>query len=519
MPRLFQYLPLLLATLCGCGRCGVKPVALTGPEDLLPAAIPGLVRVPSLARLGVEASALAKSLMRFPEGEAVQSSLDLFAGQLGFDPRTPAGLRSAGLDGARPAALALEGGGPFAVLPVFDRARFAKTVARLAADRLGAGPGVTEGEVTVFRGKTGAAAFGFRGDYAVIATRERAGETVARVLGQTPEQSLARLPLYRLSMQRLTQGQAVVAWAPAGSPLLPAFQLPGRAFALGLTFENGRLQVHFLSSLSVSEGMALAALSLPAGQALVSDLAPGSPFVLRIGGEPAMLSGAWVRLPAAVRRPIEAAGLDVPTEILHNLAPGIALSLGLAPHLDLSAAPTFDPQRQNPFRYVTLDALGQVHDSVKGAATLEKIYAAAPTFGATVGKRHLGAQEIATFSYDKGEGVSVALVGHSLVVTGGEGEMDAALARLAGKSPGYVVPKELERPLRGSVSSGAVLDTDALREAVARIPPSAYGGLTGLTVHALVSRFMEPLALVGPLTVTLSLDADALTAEAGVTLR
>ena len=97
--------------------------------------------------------------------------------------------------------------------------------------------------------------------------------------------------------------------------------------------------------------------------------------------------------------------------------------------------------------------------------------------------------------------------------------MDAALARLAGKSPRYAIPKGLERQLRGHVSSGAVLDTDALREAVARIPSSAYGGLTGLTVHALVSRFMEPLALVGPITATLIFDADAVTAEAGVTLR
>jgi hypothetical protein len=481
--------------------------------------VPGIVRVASLVRFGEAAAALAKSLSRFPEGEAVQAGLDALAGQLGFDPRTQVGLQSAGLDGARPAAVALEGRGPLAVLPVADRERFARTVARLAADRLGAGEGAGQSGVTVFRGKSGVAALGFRGDYAIVATGENAAQAVAEALARTAEQSLAQLPLYRSSLQRMAIGQTVVGWAPAGSPLLPAVQLPGRAFALGLTFENGRLHANFLSSLSVAEGIALAALSLPAGQSLVSDVAPGSPFVLRIGGEPAMLSGAWSRLPHSVRQPVEAAGIDMQTDVLHNLQAGIVMSLGVARNLDLSAAPTFDPRRQNPFRYVTLDAFAQVRDPVKGAATLEKIYAAAPKFGASVTRRRLGAQEIATFSYDKGEGASVSLTGKTLVVTGGDREMDAALARLAGKSPRYAIPKGLERQLRGHVSSGAVLDTDALREAVARIPSSAYGGLTGLTVHALVSRFMEPLALVGPITATLIFDADAVTAEAGVTLR
>ena len=371
----------------------------------------------------------------------------------------------------------------------------------------------------MFRGKSGVAALGFRGDYAVVAAGDTAAETVTRALERPLEQGLAHLPLYRLSLQRLAQGQDLVAWAPAGSPLLPSFQLPGRAFTLGFSFENGRLQLHFLSSLSVSEGVALAAVSLPAGQELVGDLAPGSPFVLRIGGEPAMLSGAWARLPKSERQPLEVAGLNVPSEVLQNLQAGIVLGLGVSPHIDLSAAPTFDPRRQNPFRYVTLDALAQVRDPVKGAATLEKIYAAAPRFGAVVSRRRVGAQEIATFSYDKGEGASAALVGHTLLITGGEGEMEAALRRLSGKAPGYVVPNGLERPLHGKVSDGAALDTDALREEVGRIPSSAYGGLTGLTVHALVGRFLQPLAMVGPIISTLNLDADALTAEAGVTLR
>jgi hypothetical protein len=320
-------------------------------------------------------------------------------------------------------------------------------------------------------------------------------------------------------MNRLGGGSDIEAWAPAGSPLLPAWTLPGRAFVAGLSFHRGRLEARLLSMLSVDEGIGLSGLSLPAGQALLADLAPGSPFVSRIGGEPAMLSGAWARLPAAVRRPVDAAGIDVPNEVLRNLEPGVVVGLGLAPNLDFSAAASFDPRRQNPFRYVTLDAFARVHDPVKGAATLEKIYAAAPKLGATISRRKVGAQAIATFSYDKGEGASVALAGQTLVVTGGQGEMDAALARLAGKSPVYAVPKGLERALRGHVSSGAVLDTDALRAAVAHIPSSAYVGLTGLTMRALVSRFIAPLALVGPIVATVSFDADAAIADAEVTLR
>jgi hypothetical protein len=519
MPRLFRYLPVFTAALLGCGRCGAKVAAQVKVEDLLPMSAPGMLEVPSLSQLASDASALATSLSRFPEGETAGGALNQLAAQLGFDPRTPAGLEAAGIDGTRPAALVFEGTNPVAVLPVSDRGSFEKVVARLAKDRLGAGAGVTTGEVTVYSGGSGVAALGFRGGYALVANGESAAAAVGQALTRTPDQSLAALPLFRTSMNRLGGGSDIEAWAPAGSPLLPAWTLPGRAFVAGLSFHRGRLEARLLSMLSVDEGIGLSGLSLPAGQALLADLAPGSPFVSRIGGEPAMLSGAWARLPAAVRRPVDAAGIDVPNEVLRNLEPGVVVGLGLAPNLDFSAAASFDPRRQNPFRYVTLDAFARVHDPVKGAATLEKIYAAAPKLGATISRRKVGAQAIATFSYDKGEGASVALAGQTLVVTGGQGEMDAALARLAGKSPVYAVPKGLERALRGHVSSGAVLDTDALRAAVAHIPSSAYVGLTGLTMRALVSRFIAPLALVGPIVATVSFDADAAIADAEVTLR
>jgi hypothetical protein len=519
MRRVFGYLPLLVVALAGCRRCGAKPAPPLAVEDLLPATTPGLVRVPSLSQLAGDAQALAKSLARLPEGEQVQRILEGVVGQLGFDPRTADGLKSAGLDGARPAAVMSEGGGLVAVLPVSDRGRFEKAVARLAQDRLGAGPGAAQGAATVFRGKSGTVALGFRGDCAVVASGPQAADAVGRALARTPADGLAQLPLYRLSMQKLGPGPDVVLWAPAGSALLPTQQLPGRAFALGISFHESRLQARLIQTLAVSEGIALAGLSLPAGQDLVGDLPPGTPLALRIGGDPAMLTGAWERLPASARAPFEDAGVNVPAEVLQNLMPGVVLGVGVAPNIDLSARPSFDPRAQNPFRYVTLDAFARVRDPVRAAATLEKIYAAATKLGTTVARRKAGAQEVAIFSYDQGESASVALVGKTLVVTGGEGEMQAALARLDGKSSRYAVPKGLERPLKGHVSAGATLDTDALREAVAGIPSTAYSGLTGLTVHALISRFLEPLALVGPIAATVDFDADAVTWEAGVSLR
>src|SRR5579863_2551196 len=116
----YRYLPLLAAALAACGRCGGKPVALQGPEALAPVSAEGLLRVASISALAADAQALAKSVSRFPEGEVAQSSLDLVASQLGFDPRTPDGLAKAGVDGQRPAGLVFEGGGVWAAVPVSE---------------------------------------------------------------------------------------------------------------------------------------------------------------------------------------------------------------------------------------------------------------------------------------------------------------------------------------------------------------------------------------------------------------
>ena len=496
------------------------------PEELLPATAPGVVRVASLTQLVADAAALAKSLSRFPEGEAAQSSLDLVAGQLGFDPRTPAGLKAAGLDGAWPAVVALAAGGPWAVLPVANERRLRDTVARLAKDRLATGAGVPQGEVTVFAGQAGTVALGFRpgcgcrgGEYAVVATGAHAAEVVAQALGARLPGAWGSCRSTGMSLQRLGAGGDLVAWAPAGSPLLPPWHLPGRAFAGEVSFQEGRLQARAVASLAVPEGIALSALSLPAGQELVPDLAPGSAFALRVGGEPSMLYGAWERLPPSARAAAAAAGVDVPAEILQNLEAGVVLGLGVAPRIDpvfsadvRSAAaepvPLRDPRRLRA-RARSGEGGRDAREDLRGRAEVRRPGGAATSWKA--GRRDVllragGGRLGGPLGADAG--------GHR-----GRGRNGGRrwLASPAGRRPTRC-PRGSSGP-SGHVSSGAGLDTDALRAAVARIPPSAYGGLTGLTVHALVSRFMEPLALVGPIAATLNFDADALTAEAGLTLR
>ena len=532
----------------GCHGCRATPVAAVPVERLLSPTSDWVVLSPALGRLGADASALSATLATLPEGEIVAEGLRQLSAGLGFDPLIPQGLASVGLDPARGAALAQEGGVGFVALPVADPTLVVARVARMAAERLGATQRERQASgVLTFSPPASAvaAALGFRDGYALLAQGPAGAQLIGRLLaqakaapseGSSPSASARRSaeppssgaptlegdPTFVAASGRLGPGFDLVLYLPAASSLLPRppHALPGRAFISGLAFSKARLTARVLALLSVPEGAALSALSLPAGQGLVALLAPAAPILARLGGEPAAMAQAWRGLlPRELQRRLDGAGIDFGRDVLQNLKPGIALSLGLAPGIDLSAPPTLDPRRENPFRYVALTAVAQARDPVRAQVTLAKLLTLAPILDATVVRRSVGSQPIDTFHYARGEGVSVALAGDTVLVTGGEGAMEAALGRVTGKGARFAPSPALAHALVGHVSDGLALDTDALLAAVERIPPSAYGGLTGLTLRSLVDRLSEPLRHLGPLVATVNFEADAAIADATIPFR
>jgi hypothetical protein len=523
MRRDFGWLPLLAAGLAACGRCGGHPAATPGAsiEELLPASAPAVAIVPSISHVMRDAKGLAKAVARFPEGETVGGILDALTAQLGFDPGDDKALARAGIDGQRPAALVFEGGEPWLVVPVVDRGRFEAMARKLIASRLGADKTEQRGEVTVFSSTAGpAAALAFTAAYGLIGSGPAAADELGRALGRKKEERLANDRLFARARGTFGADWDVEAYLPAGSPYLPSRPLPGRAFVAGVFYRDGRLAARVMSLLSVAEGTGMSTFAMAAGQPLVGLLPPADPLFARLGGNPAGLTGLWQNLvPPDVRNALATAKIDADKEVLGNVEPGIVASVGLAKHLDLSAAPSLDPRVQNPFRYLTLDVFAKVRDPKAALATLKKLGELPPGLGVSTGHTKIGETDVETFHYALGDGPSVALVGNTLAVTGGEGEMEGALARLAGKAPGYIPPPWMRRALLGQVSDGAVFDTSALRLAIEAIPASAYGGLTGLTIRSLVRRFANPLIWVGPITATVDVGPDALVIDADLSFR
>ena len=147
----------------------------------------------------------------------------------------------------------------------------------------------------------------------------------------------------------------------------------------------------------------------------------------------------------------------------------------------------------------------------RAQATLQKIEAAGPRYGVSYRASVVGGTSVQTASYSQGESVSLALVDHTLLVTGGEGEMARALAALAAPVPGSALfPK---------ATVAWQLDLPMLLGEVDAIPASAFGGFAGLTVRSLIARLTAPLGHFGKLQAALFLEGDAAITELVIPLR
>ena len=218
-------------------------------------------------------------------------------------------------------------------------------------------------------------------------------------------------------------------------------------------------------------------------------------------------------------RALAAAQLDVKTQVLGNLEPGVAFSLSLAPELKLSGGmPALDARRTNPFEFLLLDALARTRDPAAAAATLEAIAQAAPRFGAKVEAQDQEGGKVYVTRYHLGEGASFALRDRTVVVAGGTGQLTALLGRVAG--PAVRTPfadPEAARALRED-GLALFLDIGRATSGVRAIPDSAYG-LGGFAIRSAVLRWLDALDQLASLRAGARLQGRILQAELALSLR
>jgi hypothetical protein len=496
---------LLFAVAASCTRCAVETSA-GAAEELLGAGAPASAVVTApLSRLANNLAQLTDRAASLPGGEQLGEARKQLASQLGFDPLTREGLLSAGLDPNRGAAFAVSSPRWIAALPLAKPELFLQTVDRLVRERGGYTQRTDEPRenlrVAVYtrdpqaRAKLGAAVV--RG-YGLVALSDDPASDIEAALQRPPEHSLAQDPRLKNARERLG-AQDLIVLAPAGSPLAARFvarPLPVDAY-LGLVAGEGGLAVRFFAQLPEAQAGQAAAM-LPGGGKELIALVPGdAPLRLRLGLSPAELLKHLDLVPGIGGLRAALHGADA--ELVEALAPGVAVSLGTAKHLNVAEAIDygFDFRRKSPFDTVELVALAQVADRPRAVKALEEIAKALPQLGASARR------------------LSPAATDWQVTYLGKQGAR-FGLRELAGKPTAYllgggIAPEDLKpSPSNGGIlfeDAGAALQLDfgRLSDKLRALPESSYGsGPQAYVARSLVSQIAEPLR---PLRLTGSMQA------------
>jgi hypothetical protein len=525
-PR-FQRLSVVLAgllPLAACHGCRSKPREINGLEQLLPRNASALVFVPRLGTALDHLRLLSDALAQIPQGELVGQALDQLAGQLGGGGRLADLPDELGLDRARSMAIVMTKADVAApelwlALPVKDRGLLASRLGKLTAARFDTHEEGAAHAVRRYVHKDGTLVAALRfderaGGTALLAFGRQAEGELDAVVGLTAEQSLARSPDYQACRPRWSE-MDLWGFVPEGAELhQPSLSFKAaRGSGIGVAFGKDGMSTRAVALLTVAQSALASAVSSASGQDLLGLLSPRAPLWFRFGGDLSALaakSEARSAIPAPIAAALQEAGIDV-RAFLSNLEPGIALSVGLLDRPSFRAMPVLDPRESNPFSFLSLRAVGRVRDIAVAKASLQKIEAAGPRFGVTYSASMLGGVPVQTASYSQGESVSLALVGHTLLATGGDGEMQQALAALA-------APVNAP-PLIPNAVAALRLDVPLLLSEVDAIPGAAFGGFAGLTVRSLISRLAAPLSHFGQVRWALFLDSDAAIAELSIPLR
>jgi hypothetical protein len=525
--RASPWLLLVLLVFAGCSRCGEKqgtPGTKTrDPARFLPRGAQAALVVPDLGALGEKLARfqnlkLANFIAQLQNAQSAEAYVSTVMRQVGVDLRSRQAMEAAGLDPARGAGVALlTGGQAFSVLGVKDEKTLTETFAKLARDRLGASERAEQkspGGTLVSFSRPGAQqpSLGllFSDGYALLG----AGPMVSQLSGYATlpaDKSLAEEPLLSASLKRLPAERDFYAFLPGGIGfLVPA----GTTQSVTLTGSLGERAVTLrMDSPWPDTQASLSALVPQQAPELLGYLPEDSFLVARYRGDPSQLSGIWPYLAGPyITRAVQESAFDVKSEVLDKLKPGLVAGVALAPTVQLTGGlPSLDPRRTNPFRYVHLVAVGEAKDTTSFPATLEKLPALAPRFGAEVKPSDLAGQRVYLTSYRQGEGAHFAAVGDKLTLAAPQSRLEAALTRLQGPAGNLPLAEDLRGALQGPVL-GVVVDLRRLSDAVKALPSEAWG-IGGFAIKATTVRWLDATDDLRAVTLGLSEKEKALQAE------
>jgi hypothetical protein len=492
-------------------------------ERLLPRSAEAVLVVPRPAQALERLRLFANALSQIPQGEIVGQALDDLTAQLGGKGNLEDLPAALGIDGARPMAAVVVRADSVApdiwvALPVKDRGKLESRLAALTAKRFGASEQKSAAATRfVKRDGTLVAALRFdarAGGTALVAFGTKA-DALLDASSNIPESaSLWRSDDYQSCRRRWSEMDLWLYLGEAGAARL---RLPTtRGSGLGLVLGKDGIRARGVALLTTAQS-AVAATLIPnrGGRGGLSGVF-GTDASLRIwvGADlSAIASSADVArlLPGAVSDPLTAAGVD-PRDVLADVGPEMMLGLALSKTPSFRAMPSLDPSESNPFDFLILRAAVRVRDPDKARGIVANVAAAAPRYGVTFRQHTESGIEVETGTYDRGETVSLALADRVLLITGGRGEMERALAAVK-------EPRMETAPIPANALATLRLDVPVLLAQVEAIPSSAFAGFTGLTLRSVVTRLASPLRHFGPATASLAWDSDALTLDAAVPLQ
>ncbi len=458
--------------------------------------------IPDPSRLGAELGRITRlQLAGMAAGMGgvgtPEAFLDGVAKEAGFDLRSPESLKASGIAPDRPVAVAMLHNQPaLLAFQIADGAKVEALLANHAKKRLGAeARGETKsGAHTVITWSSGkpntpTLSYGVREGHALVAAGTGSEAIVTAALARPRTESLAAEPRYEAVAKKL-DGSLAFAFLPQGSPLARASALLPYGLGAGLQVTPQALRLRLEVPLTEDQLVSFGSLAKADGKELLGALDPDAFFAARVGGEPEKIGPLLKTLtPQFLLNTLKRGNLDLDSEILANLKPGMAVSMRLAPTAELSSVPELDPRRTNPFKYLHLSALAQPKDAAKARETLGKVAAIAPRFGSKISEREVEGTKVYVATYHLGEGASFAGTDSHVLISGGEGRMEALFDRLKtgkGLELGDAAAKQAFE------TEGFVffLDLTRLVASVNSLPDSAYG-VGGFAIKAAISRWLS----------------------------
>ena len=501
---------LLLVAAAGCSRCGPSPSA--SAEELLPqqgamAASSGL-----LGALGQHVAALIERAALVPGGEQLTDLRKQLSAELGFDPLTREGQLSAGLDPDRAAAFVAtlpdgaQGRPSWVVaLPLSKPDQFVATADKLFQQRSGLPIRAEEprGEVKiVVFSRTGAPhklAYAVVRGHGVIARGTDPAAEIAAAAARTKDTSLTANGPWSAAKTLLTEGRTtpgdLLIFAPEESAL--GSRIAGRPLggnsSLALSFSATGLQAKVRAGLPEGAALGIGTLFPGGGGELLPLLPRAAPLQARVGMKASEVAPQLERLPllrtalASLREQAKAKGVDLDRDLFGALQPGLVVSVGTAPGLQISQVIDFgflDFRAHSPFDFVQLVALAEVANKDRLLLALDAVAQALP---------QVGAQAVRTgddwqVNYAAGAGARFgvrAIGGRNVAYLVGGGVTPESLA------PSAAAP---DSALAGSTGMAAALDLGKLADALRSLPDTTYGsGPSSYIARSLVAQVIEPL--------------------------